>query len=133
MPNRELDVWLAERLDLRACSARHDGATCSAAFAAHPAKVLPVSLAHDFEPLPLSSTGDGMLLVLEAMRERGYTVDLNTGGQAFRWAHVMRATPRAFEQWDHISADSLPMAVALAAKAALGSLSPVQQEPEASL
>lgn len=61
-----------------------------------------------------SSTGDGMILVLEAMRERGLVVKIHAIHAG--WAAYFR---RDSDPWAVRSADTLPRAVALAAKKAL--------------
>ncbi len=70
-------------------------------------------------PPALSTTGDGMLMVLEAMRERRWFY--------FMWAEgipphrIAAAFATVEEGWRdrEVEADTLPLAVALAARAAL--------------
>jgi hypothetical protein len=66
-----------------------------------------------------SETGDGMLLVMEAMRERGYLVELVSHAQtlpAYIWGVEFADVERSYETAYSASA---PMAVAKAAKRAL--------------
>lgn len=71
-------------------------------------------------PRPLSTTGDGMLLVLEAMQKRGYMVELTVypdGAATCKMRHF--ATPRR-DAPDWVDAPGAPGAVVLAALKALG-------------
>lgn len=63
---------------------------------------------------PYSSTGDGMLLVLEAMRARDWYIDMAWVEAAW---HVTVIAPAGY--FEQESDTSLPRAVAEAAKAAL--------------
>ena len=72
-----------------------------------------------------STTGDGMLLVLEAMRERGHDGSAAVNIDSYRQAvfypkgSVVRSLLFGFRSRDWTSADTLPLAVALAARAAI--------------
>ncbi len=74
----------------------------------------------EYEPLPAySTTGDGMLMVLEAMQERGWFVTL-TDYALPRWWEV-EFLPDPLKPGEVVlgKAPVLPTAVSLAAKAAL--------------
>lgn len=131
MTDRELDAWLAEHLfglgplvwfddvgpdpddgrDIRGWGGEH--AACYADDEPYndPDKTWQWTVVG-----PNSSTGDGMLLVLQAMRERGFHWELQTSKARF-------SMPGVRHDWSaHFSADNvraLPRAVAEAAKAAL--------------
>jgi hypothetical protein len=64
----------------------------------------------------LSTTGDGMLLVLEAMRERGWSSEIYDEG-ARQWGFIHLGEDKA--GWSPDSCEAWPLAVALAAEAAL--------------
>ncbi len=72
-----------------------------------------------------STTGDGMLMVLEAMRERGHDGQLGVTIDSYRQAlfsprgSVLRSLLFGFRSRDWTTADTLPLAVAQAARAAL--------------
>lgn len=123
---RALDAWLTEHLfgwDAEAC-------TCGMCIVNY------YCPQHgDHSPLPpyaYSTTGDGMLIVLEAMRERGWHGMLDYGfpGDGY-WVEagftrlVEPAEGRGpFDNAPAAHHDSLPAAVALAAKAALEAETP---------
>lgn len=64
------------------------------------------------------STGDGMLATIEAMRARGFcvTIEYGPGESSVCYATFSRAEPRGY---GHAKALPAPLAVALAARAAL--------------
>lgn len=69
------------------------------------------------DPLPrLSSTGDGMLLVMEEMGKHGWAVDLRKHLVLNEYSAEFSSPANAKHCW---WADTGPLAVALAAKAAL--------------
>lgn len=75
-------------------------------------------------PAPRSSTGDGMLAVVEAMRSRGLEFSLLRAQPKFhRWVCVLsrvHPTMGGPNQWSGDDAQSAPRAVCLAALRALG-------------
>lgn len=102
---RELDTWLAEHLfgfkvsqpDMRG-------------------KLRIIHPERKWTPLKhYSTTGDGMLLVAQALIERGLCW---SGGEAIDGAYAVVSTFDATSEWE-CSHATLPMALALAAKAAL--------------
>lgn len=118
-PNeRELDAWLAEHLF------GWDAAPCEMTVAYQPCgrKALHRhdGLDIDFPPA-YSTTGDGMLLVMEAMRERGYGIIVERNSSGDWLSEVYRIEPRCVGgAYDFMMpAETGPMAVAKAAKLAL--------------
>lgn len=106
--DRDLDAWLAEHLlgfkrDRAGALFKHfEGPTWSG---------------KDYLVPESSSTGDGMLLILEAMRERGWVGLVKWDGDREHDHYTA-----LFSQPDNVAridAHSLPRAVAEAAKAAL--------------
>ena len=111
MTDRELDAWIAEHLwDDARCS------RCGRRFSYHPWDgSIDGTACLEPQPYAYSSTGEGMLMVIEAMRERGYIVIMSRGtllqsAQAVISREGVTRSAVAF---------SLPRAVAEAARAAL--------------
>lgn len=109
LPDRELDVWLAEHLF---------GFTADELTRGSGPFGLPW-------PPSYSSTGDGMLLVLEAMRGRGFTIDFEVGGgvvdtaQTYTEVNVYSGRADYLTQVATVTGTSVPRVLAEAARAAL--------------
>lgn len=112
-----LDAELAKKLDLPCGYAPFDGTEeCGVSWEHHRAYTgNHVSVTHEYDP-PDLTTGDGMLMVLEAMREAGWlfaVYNVNDGGYE---AQFFRPHGHDSSMED---APSLPTAVTLAALSAL--------------
>lgn len=120
MTDRELDAWLAEHLFGWVYEERlwtDTGGERRAGWQ-HPDLV---AWLHDFPPAHYSSTGDWMLLVLGAMREREFGIEMvayEEGGFGVTWWPSGYSGSRSQCHGPYDS-DTLPRAVAEAAKAAL--------------
>jgi len=120
MDDRELDAWLAEHLfglevEWDYWFPGSDGGKRSAAPSNR--DKIPFEVG-EFDCLPsYSSTGDGMLLVLEAMRERRQTLLIDATYDEKQW--WVKWGEDKWHQENAVIDDSLPRAVALAAKAAI--------------
>lgn len=128
--NRELDAWLAEHLFglVRCTNAGHDGYDsprdqCWAD---------PDSPDKGGQLRDYSGSWEGAGLVIEAMRERhGLSVTSIAGLEGAARSLIITVDAESGrwycefpEPWEHAEADTLPMAVALAARAAIQAESP---------
>ena len=111
-----LDAELAEKLDLPCGYVELWGdssETCGLPSMASE-HMLPESHGHEFDPDSYSTTGDGMLMVLEAMAEKGYLYNVHnrTNGdvEAGFW---LPETDYHFVDWE--AHPNAPTAAALAA------------------
>lgn len=116
MTDRELDAWLAEHLFGWEWVPQRVDILAGGFWRSPDGEHHQTPNQHDFWDCAYSSTGDGMLMVLEAMRERGWSFQLSDGlTETSLWVALFES-----DRADHqIYADSLPRAVAEAAKAAL--------------
>ena len=117
MPERELDAYLAEHL-----FGWHRWETFR-----DQARKMPVTEwireGGITSRLPAySSTGDGMVIVLEAMRGRGFEFSLRLSEDSSQWMAIIIFGPPIGSAI--CRSDTLPRAVALAAKAALEAARP---------
>lgn len=123
LTDRELDAYLAEHLldwyyDI---SPRGGPYPPQMVFAQNAEQAGRRTSGSTFAP-PLSSTGDGMLLVIEAMRGRGWDWEMHAysnpamRGMRFTAGASSPAVPSPLAWW--ADASSLPRAVAEAARAA---------------
>ena len=116
MTDRELDAWIAEHLwDDARCS------RCGRRFSYHPWDgSIDGTACLEPQPYAYSSTGEGMLMVLKAMRERGFGASIVAREEGDWW--VMIATDHVMDWLTDdraASSPSLPRAVAEAARAAI--------------
>ncbi len=125
----ELDAWLAEHLlgwlRLNSGGWRCTGAdTCTHATAPHTNPQV-----HSSVPPALSTTGDGMLMVMQALRERGWEWTIRFREDGVHWPGRMYPLDTSlpfygamFTKGPHGAGneeDTLPLAVAQAARAAI--------------
>ncbi len=108
-----LDAWLAEYLlDGRMCTQCTTGRNSWSGKHWHIAGGITSSL-------KLSTTGDGMLMVMEAMQKRGYQGRVSAWSRELWSAIFYHGFRLVLEPTQPFDAETGPLAVALAAEAAL--------------